>query len=1349
MPLQVFMLCGSRFSTDRDFHDDLSCGYLSRINLRGSKASYKCHLRSIVQAFEEGIFRMDDINKASLQSNMNSSDIAVIGMAGHFPQARNIEMFWNNLREGVESITTFTDYELELAGVDPAILRHPNYVKAGAIIADIDMFDAAFFGYSSREAEITDPQQRLFLECAWEALENAGYDPERFVGSIGVYAGTSVSSYLFNIFTNRELVETIGSLQVQIGNDKDFLTTRTAYKLNLKGPCYTIQTACSTSLVAIHVACQSLLNLECDMALAGGVSLAVPQKRGYLYQESSLYSPDGHCRAFDAEAKGVLFGNGMGVVVFKRLEDAVADGDTILAVIKGSAINNDGALKAGFTAPSVEGQAEVVVEAQAAAGVDPDTISYIEAHGTATAIGDPIEIAALNKAFRRSTNRCGFCAIGSVKTNIGHLDAAAGVAGFIKTVLALQHRQLPPSLHFKKANPHIDFANSPFYVNTSLSDWPSHGHPRRAGVSSFGIGGTNAHVILEEAPLSLPASASRPWQLLLLSARTPTALEKASERLCDHLSQHPEQSLADVAYTLQVGRKAFPYRRLLLCHERPQALQALQEAPNEGGVQGCAPPRSYPVAFLFPGQGSQYLQMGRELYHHEPSFRAEIDRCARLLLPLLGSDLRALLYPTQQEGGELTSDQEQRALLSQTWLTQPVLFAVEYGLAQLWLSWGVRPQAMVGHSLGEYVAACLAGVFSLEDALRLVVVRGRLMQQTAPGGMLVVMASEQEVQPRLSGLLAIAAVNDPGQCTVSGPWEELAGLEQQLQEQGVPCRRLQSSHAFHSVMMEPILETFGQHVAQTPMQRPTMRYLSNVTGSWIAAEQATDPQYWVRHLREPVRFGHNITTLLQEEPEWVLLEVGPGQTLSSVAKRQMGSEGRARAFTSLRQEGEGEQAHVLRTLGQLWLAGVKVDWAAFWEHEQRRRVPLPTYPFERQRFWIEVNKSIFDKHHDGRKRRGEERNGLKPDVAPSFVQRTPPSSSASSPRRVLEHQVADVWKKVLSLDHIGIDDDFFDLGGDSVIALQLLAQLSETFQTQLAPQSLLEARTVGAYCKLLEQIRESPDLQIRQSLPSPLVEIQPGYAKPPLFLMHAVGGSVYGYHEWARYLGSDQPVYGLQAVGLNGEAEPLDRVEQMAANYIAALRVIQPEGPYFLGGHSFGGTLAFAMAQELQRLGDDVALLGIFDTPGPEQMPQKFEDDAEILVYIWDSISSEVTISLDELRQFDTDNQLAYILKRAADVHLLPRNLGLPQAKHLLRVWKANLKAMWNYNPDVYQGRITFFRANEQRPRYDPPHPEYPWIDLAARGIEIYRVPGNHITMAQPPHLQTLIEYLKECLKRA
>lgn len=909
------------------------------------------------------------------QYNGADSDVAIIGMSGRFPGAQNIDDFWKNLCDGVESITPLSEGQLRtslqtsLGYVPESLLtqwlQDPHFVKAGAGLDDIDLFDAAFFGYTPAEATLLDPQQRLFLECAWEALEHAGYDSETYNGLIGVYAGTEMSTYHHDLHSC--ILPTERDLLTLLGNSGDYLTTRVSYKLNLKGPSFAIQSACSTSLVAVHIACQSLKCGECDMALAGGVTAYTTQKMGYFYQEGGMFSPDGHCRPFDAEAQGTVFANGgIGVIVLKRLADALTDGDTVYAIIKGSATNNDGSVKAGYTAPGIAGQARVFSEALSVAHIDPASISYIEAHGTGTPLGDPIEIASLIQVFRRKTQKYNFCAIGSVKSNIGHLGAAAGIAGLIKTTLALYYKKIPPSLYYKRPNPQIDFTHSPFYVNDKLADWNAGSTPLRAGVNSLGIGGSNAHVLLEEVPVNLAHKSCLPesHHLLILSSKTGKALETSTVRLIEYLKLHPDSNLANVAYTLQVGRRAFMYRRITVCHDSKDAIEALEKIGSSRVYSAYQETRNPPVVFMFPGGGAQYVNMGRDLYLEEPLFRKHVDRCIEILKPQLGMDLRCLLYP---EEGEMAIAAKK---LTQPLLGLPALFTISYALAQLWISWGVHPKAMIGHSLGEYAAACLANVFTLEDALSLVVLRGRLFEQLPAGAMLSVPLPVEQIHPFLGTHLSIAAVNAPSLCVVSGPIDDIESLSIALNKNGIETRNVQISVAAHSSMIESILDDFRQFIEVLPLQKGTIPYISNVTGTWITPAEMVDPLYWTRHLRQTVYFATGISTLLQE-PGTLFLEVGPGQTLSSLVKQCGDKPARQIVLSSTRhpREQQSDRAYLLTTAGRLWLGGVQIDWEHFSDKEYHHRLPLPTYPFERQRYWMDPLQKELDGHsrHDGKK----------------------------------------------------------------------------------------------------------------------------------------------------------------------------------------------------------------------------------------------------------------------------------------------------------------------------------------------------------------------------------------------
>jgi amino acid adenylation domain-containing protein len=994
------------------------------------------------------------------------SEIAIIAVNGRFPGAKDIESFWQNIHDGVESVSSLTDEELLESGVSPDLLNNSNYVKFRPIVSDIELFDANFFAYSAREAELIDPQQRLFLELAWEAVEKAGYDPQTYTGSIGVYAGVGLNHYVIkNIYSNHQLLETLDYLQLVVSNEKDFLPTRVAYKLNLTGPAVNVQTACSTSLVAVHQACQSLLNRECDMALAGGVSLGVPQKTGYLYQEGMILSPDGHCRTFDAEAQGTIAGSGAGIVVLKRLKDAIADRDHIHAIIKGSAINNDGAMKVGYTAPSVSGQAAVIGKAQAVAGVEAETISYMEAHGTATPLGDPIEIAALTQAFSQTTDKKGFCAIGSLKTNLGHLDTAAGIAGLIKTVLALQHKILPPSLHFETPNPKIDFANSPFYVNTTLTGWKTDNIPRRAGVSSFGMGGTNAHVILEEAPVFRQGAGGREqgrnYHLLCLSAKTANALYKATNNLITHLKEHPELNLGDVAYTLNSGRRGFNYRRMLICQDLEDAVKTLSNLEPKQVFTNYTEITERSVVFMFPGQGSQYVNMAQEIYQTETVFKEQVDYCSEVLKPLLGLDLRHIIYPSQENIDEVSKQ------LQQTEIAQPAIFVIEYALAKLWQSYGVQPQAAIGHSIGEYVAATLAEVFSLEDALSLVAARGQMMQQLPTGAMLSVPLPADKIKFLLGQELSLAAINQPSQCVVSGSIAAVETLQNQLAAQGIECRRLHTSHAFHSHEMEPILAAFVERVKKVTLNPPKLPYISNLTGTWITITQATNPNYYAQHLRSTVLFAQGVEKLLAT-PEQVLLEVGAGHTLTTLIKRHPAKAATQKVLNSVRhpQEKQSDLAFLYNTLGQLWLTGVKVDWWGFYHNQKYYRLPLPTYPFERQRYWIEPPKKYSNellKTASSPKLDNFQLENLstlhsRPNLPNSYV----------APRNELEEKIADIWQELLGIKLIGIHDNFFELGGDSLIGVQFISRLQNTFFVELSVASLFDFPTIADISLKLE-----------------------------------------------------------------------------------------------------------------------------------------------------------------------------------------------------------------------------------------------------------------------------------------
>ena len=868
-------------------------------------------------------------------------------MACRFPGANSPDAFWTLLRDGIEARTELSDDALREAGVPEALIENPRYVKSGMFLQGMEQFDPGFFGFSPLDGKILDPQHRHFLECSWEALEDGGYDPARFPGAIGVFAGSGHNAYFAsNLLSNPELVADVGFFLLRhTGNDKDFLTTRASYCFDLKGPSVNVQTACSTSLVAVHQAAQSLLNGECDMALAGGVTVELPHRQGYLYKDSEILSRDGHCRPFDADASGTVFGSGVGVVLLKRLADARADGDVIHAVIKASAVNNDGAGKISYLAPSVDGQAAAIEEALAIGDIDPASVTYVECHGTGTPLGDPIEVAALNQAYGGAGRPADSCGIGSVKSNIGHLDTAAGVASLIKVVQSLKHRQLPATLHYSAPNPALELAGSPFYVNAALRDWDSPG-PRRAGVSSLGVGGTNAHLVVEEAP-PLPRGEVAPGpHLFVLSARTDTALAGAAARLADWIEARPDGAvMADAAYTLATGRRSFRRRGAVVAADAAQAVRMLRgDEPGYSRLEAPEAPRE--VAFMFAGGGAQYPSMGQGLYVSEPVYRASVDECLGLLRGVLDFDLKALLYPG---GDHLAAARE----LQRPSRSLPALFVTQYAQARLWQSWGVEPTAMIGHSMGENTAACLAGVFSLKDALGLVALRGRLFEQLPAGGMLSVQLGAEALQAQLPAGLSLAAANAAALSVVSGPVELLEAYERTLSAGDIGCQRIHIDVAAHSSMLEPILGEFGRYLRGIALHPPGLPFISNLTGDWITAQQATDPDYWVHHLRHTVRFADGVGRLLSEARH-VLLEVGPGRTLTSLASAHE-ARGAGQVITNSLRHPDDEQPdrpYMLAALGRLWQGGVEPDWLRFYAGQQRRRISLPTYAFDHQALWI-------------------------------------------------------------------------------------------------------------------------------------------------------------------------------------------------------------------------------------------------------------------------------------------------------------------------------------------------------------------------------------------------------------
>ena len=1003
-------------------------------------------LPSLTKAYERALVNQ---NRHETKEGPSGS-VAIIGMAGRFPGADHITALWENLCGGKESITFFSDAALD-GSITKKHADNPHYIKARGVITDADRFDAGFFSVSSLEAQLMDPQQRVFLETAWSAMEDAGYVPEGVDGFIGVFAGMSNNSYFFeNVMKRPDLVERFGKFQTMLLNEKDYLATRTAFKLNLTGPCVNVYTACSTSLVAVCNAAAALNSFQCDMAIAGGVTVTSPLNSGYMHQEGAMYSADGHTRPFDANATGTVFSDGCGVVVLKRLTDAIEDQDTIYAVIRGSALNNDGSDKASFTAPSVDGQASVIAIAQTNASIAPETISYVEAHGTATPVGDPIEFEALVKAFQIGSREKQYCALGSIKSNFGHLNAAAGVAGLIKTALGLRYKKIPPMIHFASPNPEIDLESSPFYIATELMDWKSGNGPNRACVSAFGVGGTNAHVILEEAPAVShlqPSEKENNPRLLLLSAKTPGALGRAMSRMGDYLESGPAANLSHIAYTLQKGRKHFPYRKFIVCSTRTEGADLLRTG-GEGDVMpyydNSHPPK---IVFMFPGQGAQYVRMAEGLYDSEPIYREAFDTCAQYFEKHAGLDLKEMLYGDSRRCLDIQQ-------LGETCHTQPVLFAVSYSMARLLLHWGVVPHAMIGHSVGEYVAACLAGVFTLADACYLVARRAGILQEMPHGAMLTVRLGESDVQKYLSGQITLSAVNSPVHCVVAGAPAEIEALRKRLEADNVPAKRINTSHAFHSPLIDPAVSRFTAAMSAVQLNTPDIPFISNVSGSWISDREATSPDYWASHMRNTVRFSDGIRTLVNGKIA-LFIEVGPGSTLTVLSGRQIQKDNGSRAIslTGRAKEPRAEQYGLLEAVGTMWGYGVNFKWDAFYNKADRARIPLPAYPFERHRYWVEAQAPI-----EAAKAPDESAATSRTEIAKMG---SPASNSRPEKKKWISKKLVELFESV-SGDTIREEEfgaSFLALGFDSLLLTQASLAIKGEFETEVQFRQLLESFT--------------------------------------------------------------------------------------------------------------------------------------------------------------------------------------------------------------------------------------------------------------------------------------------------
>ncbi|MBP1888262.1 non-ribosomal peptide synthetase/type I polyketide synthase [Sinorhizobium mexicanum] len=1280
------------------------------------------------------------------EPNEDHNAVAIIGMAGRFPGAENVDQFWSNLADGVESIADLDQQALRAAGVDPETLAKPNYVRREAVISGVDLFDAAFFGISPKEAAWMDPQQRILLETAYQALDHAGYGSRETVGGgVGVFAGVGANHYLAAREGGRDLLDS-EKLQISILNGPDFTATRIAYKLNLTGPCVSVQTACSTSLVAVHLACQSLRRGECDMALAGGASISLPHGKGYLHQQGHILSPDGHCRAFDAKAQGTVRGSGAAVVVLKRLSDACRDGDYIWSVIKGIAINNDGAAKVGFTAPSAEGQAAVIRAALTDADVSADSISYVEAHGTGTYLGDPIEISGLTKAFRSHTARNQFCAIGSVKTNIGHLDAAAGVTGLIKLATMLNKGVIPASLHLDKPNPNIDFQESPVFVNKACTAWPKGGGPRRGGVSSFGIGGTNAHAVLEEAPTRTGEQGDGRLHLFPVSAASRSALAEVLRQMAGFLRRNDiQQNAANIAYTLQTGRAALRYRTSFVGSDLVELADQLDQAALQAGA--TREPSSEPrIVFMFSGQGGQQIGMGRELYKEEPEFRSAIDECANWLNEFAHIDFRHLLYREGRSDGEREPELEA--------VIQPVIFATQYAVAKLFISWGISPAAVIGHSIGEYAAAHIAGAISLPDAIRLTLTRGQLTSRVPAGGIVAVGLSPEELQAYWNDSLSLAAVNGPRQCVVSGAESEIAAFHEGLQARSIPSKRVRASHAVHSSLLDPILPEFRIHAEQVELHAPQVPFMSTVTGNWLEADVPLDGGYWVRNLRETVQFNLAFDRLVQSGHE-LFIEMGPGAALTGHS-RQFKSKDDLRspvAFPALRgnDHKQGDHARLLQTLGKLWVCGVPVDWSGLHGNRARQRTPLPPYPFDRKRHWLDA----------GANAKAQDVDLVQPGIAAVSADRPAENEEARSPiggemsaEAALDCQIAAVYRDILGLDDVALTDSFFDLGGDSLSALSVINCIEQLTGERLAASQLLEHQTPRSLAIALSK-------PLNSAWPSALVPIQTGGSRAPLFCPHPFGGNVLLYTPLAKALGVEQQVFGLQARGLDGETRPHLSIPEMAREYVEAIKSVQSHGPYQLVGLSMGGSIAWEMACQLSDAGEQIAILGLLDAKalhkyeahtsglyhpllGNSPIPDWLSEQAIILSILFPPLKKH----WKKLKSIKRERQVIALLELGRQAGKLPA-ISDTQLDRILTVAEANRIALRNYTPRANDSRCVLFAAKKGLRTSTNEHDgDLGWKQFALGHLEIHEVPGDHYTMVAPPHVSVLAKKLQNYLNR-
>ena len=1197
--------------------------------------------------------------------NSDLNKIAVIGMACRFPGSSNIDEYWNNLIAGHDTIKHFTNDELQGSEFNFEELRNnPDFVPARGVLSDIDKFDADFFGMTPKEAAGTDPQHRVWLETAWDAFENAGCDPIKYKGSIGVFAGAYVNTYLLNNILRDNLrlenyirLRSMESYQLMTGNDVAFIPTKTAYKFNLKGPAINVQTACSTSLVAISQACQSLFSFESDICLAGGICIMVPQETGYLYQEGAIPSPDGKCRPFDAKAKGTVFSNGVGVVVLKRTEDAIRDKDTIYALVRGWALNNDGSNKVSYVAPGIEGQTEVIMMAQSFAEVSPDQIGYIEAHGTATPLGDPVELTALKNAFSKKTDKKQFCGVGSVKSNIGHTDAAAGVASFIKASLSVYHRIIPPTLNFSEPNPHFDFKNSPFYVQDKLQKWDKK-EPLIAGISSFGIGGTNAHVIIEEPPIPGQVSENvAEWpELLILSAKSGSALTSRKKDLLSFIEKNPAARLKDIAYTLQVGRNHMQYRNFGVA-----SLPGEVNSENNFVCDLKTDDRLTGIAFMFSGQGSQYPGMGQQLYNTNEQFRHILDYCFGIVKSETELNLKEILF------NDFNSSQK----LNRTDITQPALFIIEYALAKVYESLGIKPKYLIGHSIGEYAAACISGVFDLDTALKIVINRGRLMQGMSTGSMMAVRCSKEKLESIGNAGFEIAANNARNQCTISFKATDAEAIKSLLDGNEIKYILLNTSHAFHSSAFDPILNEFSHFVNLFRLNEPKIPMISCLTGDFITPQQAVSGDYWAQQLRNMVCFREGISTIAKQE-DVLFLEIGPDTHLTGLARQNSDITNRMAIVSSLGKKDDiDERNKIISSLGYIWANGININFESLHLDDHPCKISLPTYPFERKRYWIDyIRESQADSGENHSPARLTDAVNLK----------------TQNGNILAINELKELLIELSGYPSESIKDDvrFENMGFDSLFLTQYAQKVGNKFKIRIEFRQLASeyptlkelAGIINQKVPAIDNNQKAGARNKKKLALNNLVKFQPYGDKDPLIILHGQNADKF----IPEYLGVDQPYYGYLHPGSDGEEVGCKTVEELAGAYLDQLLALKPKGPYYLGGFSFGGVLAFEMAKQLQKMGHEVPFVLLFDS---FSCREPFFWHNNILKIIKSNILVPPVMKVLRFVKYSVCK--GYIMLNK------PTPIGL-RSFYIINNYFRLIK---NYKPGKFKGKVVLFRALE------------------------------------------------------